>query len=191
MISCDYNERCCWIFALVLSVLIVFMVYARYLDATDIRHELEVEQARLEQRLDQLLAENSRLRSENAQLLDALNEQAALLEAYDAELSAARAWDTIENVRVTYYCPCRKCCGQNAQGITATGTVATEGRTVAVDPSVIPLGSEVEMFGHVYIAEDTGVTGYTVDIFLDSHDECIRRGIETITVHVRTPGTAV
>ena len=44
---------------------------------------------------------------------------------------------------------------------TATGTKATEGRTIAVDPSVIPYGSEVAVFyddGRIcyYIAEDCG-----------------------------------
>ena len=38
----------------------------------------------------------------------------------------------------TAYCPCSICCGEYASGYTATGTFATEGRTIAVDPNVIP-----------------------------------------------------
>jgi 3D (Asp-Asp-Asp) domain-containing protein len=57
---------------------------------------------------------------------------------------------------ITAYCPCSKCCGEWADGITSTGTVATEGRTIAVDPSVIPYGSVVEINGISYIAEDCG-----------------------------------
>lgn len=78
---------------------------------------------------------------------------------------------------VTHYCPCEKCCGKS-DGITATGTTATEGRTIAVDPSIIPLGTEVEIDGHTYIAEDVGgaIKGYKVDIFVNDHSEAIQRG---------------
>lgn len=44
---------------------------------------------------------------------------------------------------LTAYCPGRCCCGKWASGYTATGTWATEGRTIAVDPKVIPYGSRV------------------------------------------------
>jgi 3D (Asp-Asp-Asp) domain-containing protein len=78
---------------------------------------------------------------------------------------------------VTHYCSCAICCGKS-NGITATGTIATEGRTVAVDPDVIPLGSEILIDGQAYIAEDVGgaVKGRKVDIFVSSHQEAIQRG---------------
>ena len=47
--------------------------------------------------------------------------------------------------KLTAYCPCMKCCGKT-DGITATGTTATEGRTIAVDPRVIPYGSTVTIY---------------------------------------------
>mgnify|MGYP005784316259 CR=1 FL=1 len=64
------------------------------------------------------------------------------------------------------YCPCTYCCGKS-NGITATGTQAKAGRTIAVDPKIIPLGSTVIINGREYIAEDTGggIRGYKVDIF--------------------------
>ena len=47
--------------------------------------------------------------------------------------------------RITSYCNCVICCEQWAGfGTTASGTHVTEGRTIAVDPNVIPLGSKVE-----------------------------------------------
>lgn len=78
---------------------------------------------------------------------------------------------------VTHYCPCAKCCGKS-DGITYTGTQATEGRTIAVDPNVIPLGSEIIIEGQAYIAEDVGgaIKGNKLDIFVDSHQEAINRG---------------
>lgn len=44
---------------------------------------------------------------------------------------------------------------------------AIEGHTIAVDPSVIPLGSEVLINGHEYVAEDIGgaVKGNVIDIY--------------------------
>lgn len=53
--------------------------------------------------------------------------------------------------------------------MTSTGVIAEEGRTIAVDPDVIPYGSEVLIDGHIYIAEDCGsaVKGNVIDIFVE------------------------
>lgn len=92
---------------------------------------------------------------------------------------------------ITHYCACEKCCGRLADGITATGTVATQGRTVAVDPSVIPYGTEIEICyedGSVcrYIAEDCGgaIKGNRIDVFMDSHDEALEMGIRNGLVYI-------
>ena len=85
------------------------------------------------------------------------------------------AWHDAGEFRIYHYCPCEYCCSKS-DGITATGTLATEGRTVAVDPDVIPLGSEVEINGVIYIAEDTGVHGQTIDLFINSHSQAVAMG---------------
>jgi 3D (Asp-Asp-Asp) domain-containing protein len=79
------------------------------------------------------------------------------------------------------YCPCIKCCGKD-DGITATGTKATSGRTIAVDSSVIPYGSRVVIDGHIYVAEDCGgaIKGYTIDVFHDTHKEALQWGIKYV-----------
>lgn len=93
--------------------------------------------------------------------------------------------------RIYHYCPCKKCCGKSPSdrgyGLTASGTIATSGRTIAVDKRVIPIGSEVEINGKVYIAEDTGsgIVGNTIDIFTDSHQDAINRGTYLATVRWR------
>lgn len=68
--------------------------------------------------------------------------------------------------RITYYCACEKCCGPWADGRTATGTIATEGRTIAVDPMRIPYGTQLMIDGQHYIAEDCGgsIKGNRIDI---------------------------
>lgn len=79
---------------------------------------------------------------------------------------------------VTHYCPCEICCGKS-DGITSTGTQATEGRTVAVDPEVIPLGSTVIIDGHEYIAEDVGgaIKNHKLDIFVSDHQKALELGV--------------
>ena len=88
--------------------------------------------------------------------------------------------------RIYHYCPCAKCCG-TANDITATGSRAREGETIAVDPAVIPLGTEVIIDGHKYIAEDTGsgITGNKIDIYVSTHEEALRLGIKTSEVFIK------
>lgn len=73
---------------------------------------------------------------------------------------------------VTAYCPCKDCSDEYGWN-TATGAVATAGRTIAVDPSVIPYGTKVLINGHTYIAEDCGgeIKGNRIDIFFNTHKE--------------------
>lgn len=80
--------------------------------------------------------------------------------------------------KITAYCPCEECCGK-ADGITSTGTVATAGRTVAVDPNTIPYGTEIVIGDEVYVAEDCGsaIKGNKIDIFFDSHEEALAAGV--------------
>ena len=84
------------------------------------------------------------------------------------------------------YDACYDCCGKT-DGITATGTRATPKRTIAVDPTVIPYGSEVIINGQTYIAEDTGgaIKGKRVDIFFDTHEEALNYGRRNVEVFIK------
>lgn len=77
-----------------------------------------------------------------------------------------------QTYKLTAYCPCHDCSG-NWGTQTSTGKTAKAGRTVAVDPNIIPYGSKVTINGHTYIAEDCGdaVKGYHIDIFFDTHEQ--------------------
>ena len=70
-------------------------------------------------------------------------------------------------------------CNNGDSSSTATGTRPTPGRTVAVDPRVIPYGSEVIINGHTYIAEDCGgsIKGNKVDILFATHEEALNFGV--------------
>lgn len=97
--------------------------------------------------------------------------------------------------KLTHYCPCEKCCGKTpdhpAYGITSSGTVATEGRTIAVDPSVIPYGTEVIIVYEdgttaTYIAEDCGgsIKNNRIDIYMDSHQAALEAGVKMAEVYI-------
>ena len=69
--------------------------------------------------------------------------------------------------------------------LTASGTECVPYQTIAVDPDVIPLGSVVYVPGYGnMIAEDTGVSGYAIDIAMDSNSVCYDFGVRTLTVTV-------
>lgn len=87
--------------------------------------------------------------------------------------------------KLTAYCACSKCCGKS-DGITYSGTKATQGRTIAVDPKVIPLGTKVYINGHEYIAEDIGgaINSYHIDVYFDDHSEALKFGVQYADVCV-------
>lgn len=90
-----------------------------------------------------------------------------------------------EKFTITAYCPCTTCCGPNATGTTASGAKAKANHTIAVDKSVIPLGTHVWIDGKEYVAEDTGsaIKGNRIDIFFNSHQEALNYGRRTKTVY--------
>lgn len=103
--------------------------------------------------------------------------------AYTGDFSHATY---VGNCKLTFYCPCSSCSGGWGNQ-TATGTIAKQGRTIAVDPDVIPYGSTVYIEGWgYYIAEDCGgsVNGNHIDIYRDSHDVCRKLGVQNAKVYI-------
>lgn len=71
-------------------------------------------------------------------------------------------------------------------GTTAMGTRARVGE-IAVDPSVIPLGTNVYIEGvGPRRAEDTGgnIKGNTIDIYMATQAECIQWGVRYVTIYI-------
>lgn len=87
---------------------------------------------------------------------------------------------------LTAYCNCKKCCGKWSGGPTASGKMPKAGRTIAVDPKVISLGSKVIINGKTYTAEDTGskIKKKKIDIYFDSHSEALKFGVQTAKVYL-------
>lgn len=133
---------------------------------------------------DSAIAELNELKKQNEQIIT-------------EDDTAVQEPDEIFEAKVTAYCSCPKCCGiwskdhPSRQGTdyeqyTTSGTVPTAGRTIAVDPDIIPLGSKVVLNGHEYVAEDTGsgVKGNHIDIYFDSHEAALDWGVRTMEVQV-------
>lgn len=102
-------------------------------------------------------------------------------------------WENIGEFKITAYCSCEKCCGVWAENrpngvvYTASGEKAEAGKTIAVDTSVIPFGTEVKIGDVIYTAQDTGsaVKGNVIDVYYDSHEEALNHGAKYQKVEVR------
>lgn len=98
----------------------------------------------------------------------------------------------IVRMKVTAYCPCTKCCGQDACGLTSTGRDAyTLG--VAADPKLLPYGTKLEIPGiGIRTVDDTGGAMrkdarrgiYHIDIRFRTHQEARNFGVKWLDVKI-------
>ena len=97
-----------------------------------------------------------------------------------------REYESLGEYVLTAYCSCSRCSGGWGSK-TATGTKCKEGRTIAVDPNKIPYGSTVVINGHEYVAEDCGggIKGNHIDIYFNSHQECLEFGRQKAEVFIK------
>lgn len=97
--------------------------------------------------------------------------------------------------KLTAYCSCGKCCGkwgenrpvdENGDEIVygASGARLIEGVSVAVDPSVIPYGSVLEIDGCKYKAQDCGgaIKDNRIDVYFDDHQSAVEFGVRQAEV---------
>jgi 3D (Asp-Asp-Asp) domain-containing protein len=109
-----------------------------------------------------------------------------------------REYNMVASAYDLSYESCGKTPDDPNYGITYSGTRAKKGRTIAVDPSVIPLGSEVYVeiinpdfasLSGYYIAEDTGgaIKGNRIDIFVgdSASDYAYRFGMQYCKVYMK------
>lgn len=116
------------------------------------------------------------------------HEEAQAAEPEEIEISHDYAYTDYRSLGefvISHYCDCQKCT-LDGDGITASGTKATAGRTIAADPDVLPMGSVVIIDGHTYTVEDVGgaIKGNRIDIFMNSHEEAIKAGVKTAEVYL-------
>ena len=86
---------------------------------------------------------------------------------------------------VSAYCPCEKCCGDWADGITASGKPA-EGKLIAA-PRNYPFGTIMDVPGYGRASvEDRGgaIEGNKLDLLFPTHQEALEWGRQYVTVKV-------
>jgi 3D (Asp-Asp-Asp) domain-containing protein len=94
-------------------------------------------------------------------------------------------------MEVTAYCPCTKCCGPKAQGLTASGKPVSynDGLFVAADRK-LPFGTKLTIPGYgdgrpVQVIDRGGaIKGDKVDVFFPSHTEALQWGRQKLAVTV-------
>lgn len=104
----------------------------------------------------------------------------ARFEAHGIQRTAYIAQSALEMVATAYTAACAGC-----SGITAIGRPAGHG-IVAVDPSVIPLGTRLFIPGYgLAIAGDTGgaIHGYRIDLGFNSERDAMLFGRRSVTVY--------
>lgn len=118
----------------------------------------------------------------NEYLFD-MNEIVIELEKEHYRQEALKPKYRTEEAIITYYTAADDECGKN-DGITASGTVATEGRTIASDH--LPFGTVVEIDGVQYVVEDRFGGGYNnkIDVFVNDKHTAYKLGTKKVEVKI-------
>lgn len=114
------------------------------------------------------------------------------IQAQESELK------TLGEFKLTAYCSCYECCEQyalnrpideNGNEIVygAIGEVLTEGYSIAVDPDVIPYGTEVIIDGVTYKAQDCGgaIDGNEIDVYFADHKKAQEFAVQYKDVYLK------
>lgn len=128
---------------------------------------------------------------ENEEIFEEMYEEPEQIEFEQALEKEEQKLVSLGDFRLTAYCSCEKCCGkwalnrpkdENGKDIVygSTGSILAAGASIAVDPSVIPYGSQVEINGHTYTAHDTGgaIQGNRIDVYFDNHQDALNFGVQ-------------
>jgi 3D (Asp-Asp-Asp) domain-containing protein len=95
-------------------------------------------------------------------------------------------------MEVTAYCPCKKCCGKNARGITASGLKIShnDGLFVAADAAVFPFHTKLLIPGYaggktVPVLDRGGaIKGNKLDVFFPTHEAALEWGRRNVVVTI-------
>jgi 3D (Asp-Asp-Asp) domain-containing protein len=120
-------------------------------------------------------------------LHDAVTASATLPSSTDSVAHRLR----VIRMEVTAYCPCPKCCGENAQGITASGHDVSYNNShfVAADTEVLPFGTKLVIPGYTgapgeVIDRGGAIKGNKLDLYFPTHEEALQWGRKFIDVTV-------
>lgn len=145
------------------------------------RSLLELEIRELEKELLALEGDNVKLKNKNNKLI---KDNRELKSKPPTRGGVSRT--KLGEFEATAYCKCTKCCGKWTNSPTKSGTTPLEGRTIAVDSNIIPLGSKVLVDGKEYVAEDTGsaIKGRIIDVYFKNHSDAIKFGRQKVQIEI-------
>ena len=98
-------------------------------------------------------------------------------------------WET-RQMRVTAYCPCEKCCGRHADGITASGHIIKDGDTFVAADGRYSFGTEMLIPGYnndkpIKVLDRGGaIRGDKLDVFFNSHSQALEWGVRYLEVKI-------
>ena len=93
------------------------------------------------------------------------------------------------DMNVSAYCPCEKCCGRFADGITASGKPAV-GKLIAA-PSDYAFGTVMDVPGYgeaVVLDRGGAIKGNKIDLLFPTHQEALNWGRQYLKVKVVMEG---
>lgn len=178
-----------WVFCICMVIALTYTVFYNWIISIN-EQELNTANAMLQATQEELdsVVENLELESTKSKILaaeldittkslDEANETILALKTTEYELIY------MGEFKLTHYCTELRShiCG-TGNGITATGTQVTAGRTIAVDPKIIPYGSQVYIEGYGWrTAEDCGgaVKNKQIDIAVETHSEALSVGVKS------------
>lgn len=103
-----------------------------------------------------------------------------------------QGWMTVR-MRVTAYCPCRKCCGKFSDGRTACNHRIRPGDTFVAADKIYPFGTEIVVPGYndnkpvKVLDRGRVIRGYRLDVFFNSHYQAKKWGTRYLYVKMRLP----
>ena len=169
--------------------IIISCIVMWHTQLTSAQGELDASYDKLSSMQTELYAtvENLHLECEKSDLLAAeLDDVTTKLGVANETISALKSIEYelvyMGEFKLTHYCVENRnhICG-NGDGLTATGTQITVGRTIAVDPKVIPYGTQVYIEGYGWrVADDCGgaVKSRHIDIAVGTHSDALSMGVK-------------
>ena len=138
--------------------------------------------------IEQLRQELEKQKQDNNKLKQEVNSLRNQNEELEAEKKRVLANTHI--FEATGYCDQ----GTTASGFNLTGLSREEAMTIAVDPNVIPLGTQVKLtfdepwshYNGIYTARDTGgaINGNIIDVYIHDYNEAMSFGRRNVKVTI-------
>jgi 3D (Asp-Asp-Asp) domain-containing protein len=101
------------------------------------------------------------------------------------QLAIIAAASILRPMEITAYCPCEKCCGDQADGITASGYEIQSGDKLIAAPRTFRFGTRMLILGYgIAEVKDRGgaIKGNRLDVFFGTHQEALEWGRQKVAV---------